>query len=116
MVVEGDPMSDVYLRRQYGGDNLALYVKAEYGDDDYAIPFLGRVRRSRKSHKGDCGHQICDKQHYFDVRSPSLPGRAVRYCTVCLSHAEGARWDWQDDDAIHEETMGSMTDDEIGGF
>ena len=34
-------MSDVYLRRQYGGDNLALYVKAKYGDDDYAIPSQG---------------------------------------------------------------------------
>jgi len=36
-------MSDVYLRRQYGGDNLALYVKAKYGDECVAPAKTTRV-------------------------------------------------------------------------
>ena len=106
-------LTNIYFRRRVGGSDLALYIESNVGEDHRCLPYTGKFRKSRKIYDAHCGHKIQCGSLYFDARSSSLPGTAVRYCKDCLSRAENAEWDFEDGLVEHEEVMDSLSDDDM---
>ena len=98
----------IYFRRRLGGSDLALFVEGNVGE----VPYTGKFRTSRKPHEANCGHKIQRGSLYFDARSSSLQGVAIRYCKVCADRAVNFEWDYEDDLVEHDEIMLSLSDEE----
>lgn len=106
--------SGIYFRREVGGMGLALYREGRVGEDHQILTYTGKFRKSRKDYSADCGHKIKSGSLYFDARSASLTGIAIRYCKDCLDNAARAEWDFEDDLMEQNEVMDTSSDDDWG--